>query len=88
MKWFNRTAQGFSPGDIQHEPRPERATDARDVLSGRVFFCSGVGDPIRSPLQGEFMGTPFPGLKPWAILFDHFMVKNCKKESNEWRAKE
>jgi hypothetical protein len=38
MKWFDRTAQGFSPGDMQPEPRPERATDAREVLSGPRFL--------------------------------------------------
>jgi NAD(P)-dependent dehydrogenase (short-subunit alcohol dehydrogenase family) len=27
-------------------------------------------------LSGRDLGMPYPGLKPWAILLDHFMVKN------------
>jgi len=29
MKWFNRTAQGFSPGNCRDKPRPERAGRTR-----------------------------------------------------------
>jgi hypothetical protein len=29
----------------------------------------------RSPLQGDSGAEAFPGLKPWAVLLDHFMVR-------------
>src|SRR5262249_13410497 len=31
-------------------------------------------NPTRSPLSGRILGNPYPGLKPWAVLSDHFMV--------------
>jgi hypothetical protein len=31
MKWFDRIAQGFSPGNWQRKTRPERAAEIRDV---------------------------------------------------------
>ena len=60
MKWINRKAQGFSPGDIQHEPRPERATDARDVLSGCVFFLQRRRRPDSVAPSGPIHGDAFP----------------------------
>jgi hypothetical protein len=64
MKRLKRTAQGFSPGDPKYASRPERATDARDVLSG----CPGelLGHTVaqvRSPLQGDLLGSLYPGLE-------------------------
>jgi len=29
-----------------------------------------------APCEGDHGGDAYPGLKPWAILSDHFMVKN------------
>jgi hypothetical protein len=29
--------------------------------------------------QGDLGVLPHPGLKPWAILLDHFMVKNWQR---------
>jgi hypothetical protein len=37
-----------------------------------------------APLGRHFQGgskLPHPGLKPWAILCDHFMVKNPRRPS-------
>jgi hypothetical protein len=28
----------------------------------------------RAPLSGRTWLRPYPGLKPWAVLYDHFMV--------------
>ncbi len=28
----------------------------------------------RAPLSGRFLRADYPGLKPWAVLYDHFMV--------------
>ena len=45
MKWFKRTAQGFSPGNSPKQARPERATEwrfYRDIV---------LGCPERSPFR-------------------------------------
>src|SRR5260370_30789060 len=56
-----------------------RATDDRDA--GRpskttILFASFLGDRPSSlaPLQGASPIGRYPGLKPWAILFCHFMA--------------
>jgi hypothetical protein len=72
MKWFNRTAQGFSPGYRQSKSRPERATDIDHVSPGGDICCGVEEDLIRSPLQGEVMWALSPGLKPWAVLYTPF----------------
>jgi hypothetical protein len=37
MKWFNKTAQGFSPVSCRDKPRPERAAESEGyVISGSV----------------------------------------------------
>jgi hypothetical protein len=42
----------------------------RDVWRGNTRG----GQPFRSPLQGESLLGPGPGLKPWAILLCHFVA--------------
>jgi hypothetical protein len=37
--------------------------------------CLVVTDSRSVPLSGRFLAGSFPGLKPWAILLGHFMVK-------------
>ena len=61
MKWFNRTAQGFSPGS------------RRGVES-----MLNTLNALRRHFQGESSTTPNPGLKPWAILWDHFVVEDSQ----------
>jgi len=39
------------------------------------YTCHGV----RPPLSGRFDGLPHPGLKPWAILSNHFMVQDLSR---------
>jgi hypothetical protein len=29
-----------------------------------------------APCEGDHVGDAYPGLKPWAVLSDHFVVKN------------
>jgi hypothetical protein len=72
MKWFNRTAQGFSPGNAGIRTRPERAAQWRKLSphlrnkpAHLSVALSGRSHHVRSPT----------GLKPWAILSDHFVVK-------------
>jgi hypothetical protein len=72
MKWFNRTAQGFSPGYQQRKSRPERATDIHDVYADEDIYCRGAEDRIRPPFQGEIVYALSPGLKPWAVLYTPF----------------
>src|SRR5260370_27082777 len=80
MKWLNRIAQGFSPGDHgPSENRPEGATEhylpPRSVTVSNALAADPCAQPIcRSPLQGDVKDANYPGLKPWAILFCHFMA--------------
>ncbi|MFY9985498.1 MAG: hypothetical protein WAK31_12115 [Chthoniobacterales bacterium] len=38
-------------------------------------IVSGVAHLLRAPLSGRTPLRRYPGLKPWAVLSDHFMVK-------------
>jgi hypothetical protein len=97
MKWFNKIAQGFSPGRMERRDRPERAAELGSNI--RVSFRgvekhflvspvlrSAVGNgadqdrPLRTSvaLTGRHLVGRLPGLKPWAILLDHFMVGDLK----------
>jgi hypothetical protein len=87
MKWHNRTAQGFSPGDDNEfgcalKGRPNKipsvpvwSVTIQDLgaVCGEVTHAA-YEQPFRSPIQGESLLEPDPGLKPWAILFSHFMA--------------
>ena len=59
MKWLNRIAQGFSPGDHgPSENRPEGATEhylpPRSVTVSNALAADPCAQPIcRSPLQGD-----------------------------------
>ncbi len=61
MKWRNRAAQGFSPGYICRNIRPERAAEMRDfgptsvAIHARPILRYVQG--IRWPFQGQFYGT-------------------------------
>jgi hypothetical protein len=48
----------------------------RDVWRGNT---RGVRQPFRSPIQGESLLEPHPGLKPWAILFSHFVATTIRR---------
>jgi hypothetical protein len=84
MKWSHRIAQGFSPGWTSPKTALKVATEW-----GRLFQHDHPKLSHRSThpaliqhhtfgrhFQGDFGVLPHPGLKPWAILLDHFMVKN------------
>jgi hypothetical protein len=87
MKWSHRIAQGFSPGWTSPKTALKVATE-----SGRLFqhdhpkllHCSKHPALIQHHtfgrhFQGDLGASPHPGLKPRAILLDHFMVKNWQK---------
>jgi len=82
MKWFERTAQGFSPGKRPKPNRPERATD-RCVVFARMIVTVNIADAanksVRLPLQGSAATSGYPGLKPWAVLLNHFMVNKIQR---------
>jgi hypothetical protein len=101
MKWFNRIAQGFSPGKTDRGDRPERAADLGSNIGirlfgvkKRVFVCpvsqhatgNGVDQDrlLRTSvaLAGRGVVGRLPGLKPWAILLDHFMFKNLQRRED------
>jgi hypothetical protein len=92
MKWFKRIAQGFSPGLGKPLTRPERASEAglpmirylaSPEMSGgpaNLWLRSVNGithDPHRSPFQGVLVAEVFPGLKPWAVLYNRFAVSRA-----------
>jgi hypothetical protein len=59
MKWFNRIAQGFSPGKMDRRDRPERAAELGSNIGIRLF---GVGRLPRAKALGYSLG-PFHGQK-------------------------
>jgi hypothetical protein len=64
MKWFKRTAQGFSPGNLKYKTRPERATDVRDVLIGGARkFLRRRGNPGSVAPSGRLRGGAVPRAK-------------------------
>jgi hypothetical protein len=90
MKWRNRIAQGFSPGsgpnEIALKGRPMRIA-CQSSLRRPSLLVVGVGtlfkpsapkthsgDAHSAALSGRVYGLPNPGLKPWAILYCHFMA--------------
>lgn len=75
MKWFERSAQGFSPGECPIANRPERATDSCAVYStmiliGEVAKCSEQNRSVA--LSGLHLLWRYPGLKPWAVFLEPF----------------
>jgi len=63
--------------------RPERAPEsvlAQGGLWPESLFLAvsdcGKGQHFRPPLSGRVIVAGYPGLKPWAIMLDHFMVRN------------
>src|SRR5258708_19297730 len=91
MKWSNRIAHGFSPGWATPQHRPESGdrmcgVESRPDVTNGVRVCDGHAGrkgPTRSPLSGRSSDLSTPGLKPWAILLDHFMVKNPQPSVNQ-----
>jgi hypothetical protein len=83
------SAQGFRPGSGADRDRPEGPTEFESgVTPGLVLTEAGVAgkfeidvtsratrDTTRSPFQGEFVAGGFPGLKPWAEVYNRFAVK-------------
>jgi hypothetical protein len=84
MKWSHRIAQGFSPGWTSPKTalkwRPSKAVSSSTTIPN----CSLVRNipaliqrhTFGRHFQGDLEVLPHPGLKPWAILLDHFMVMN------------
>jgi hypothetical protein len=87
-RWHNRIAQGFfSPGYDNEfgcalKARPNKIPSvpvASVTIQDLSAICGEVThaayeSPFRSPLQGESLSKPDPGLKPWAILLCHFVA--------------
>ena len=83
-------AQGFSPGNGSAEVDALKGRPTRGRLSNiePAFvggdFCGlvdgflappSIGLHFRPPFQVDSGADAFPGLKPWAVLLDHFIVK-------------
>lgn len=74
MKWSERIAQGFNPGLDVARRALKVATEVRVFR----WFCPSIRRQARTS-GATFRALCFafdPGLKPWAILSNHFMVKN------------
>ena len=72
-KGQNNIAQGFSPGLVGKEPRPESGAG---MLSSWPHLVQSIA-PSATPKSGAAFRahsakTENPGLKPWAILFCPF----------------
>jgi hypothetical protein len=87
MKWSDRTAQGFNPGfdckkralkvapDVWARPADRRPNNPNPRL-GRHFPPPPLYPRKLRRTGGAHLATSYPGVNPWAILLDHFMVKN------------
>ena len=86
MKLFKKTAQGFNPGLVGNGKCPESGTriwdrfvDSKTRIPGHAYraplflLCSLI--PNYGGQAGRILRRVYPGLKPWAVLLDHFMVK-------------
>jgi hypothetical protein len=72
MKWRNRTAQIFRPGNVERGIRPDKAAEMRDFRS-KSFVLLGSSDTVLRPndpvaLAGRNFVGAFPGLKAWTVL--------------------
>ncbi len=91
MQWFKKTAQGFNPGSVGKGKCPESGTR----ICGRIEESKYEyrGHVCRAPLfllrplipnyggqAGRIGRAAYPGLKPWAVLLDHFIVKDSHGE--------
>jgi hypothetical protein len=75
MKWFKKKAQGLNPGLVDEEEWPESGTRIWDWLAESKYEYQEHAR--RAPLSGHIQrGHAYSGLKPWAVLSDHFMVKS------------
>ena len=87
MKWLQRTAQGFNPGLAGQVECPEDGARDSERFVGSKRECRK--HVPRAPLfllrpdlpanyggqAGGYCGSEYPGLKPWAVLLDHFVAK-------------
>ena len=92
MKWFNRTAQGFQPWVRlrRRSALPVRQSFALSSEGGKVApevrrgWWNQRGNIVNARFGRHFQGglraSSNPGLKPWAILSDHFMVQNFRRK--------
>ena len=88
MKWFKRTAQGFNPGSSGYRTCPESGTRGwvrladsqrgyQEITSRSPLFLLRPYRPTNYGGQGgRILYQRYPGLKPSAVLSDHFMVKD------------
>jgi hypothetical protein len=81
-KWQNRIAQGFSAGSGENEfalkGRPNDFSSTF-IYSRRFKSCIGGTQRVESEsysgaLSGRICWALYAGLKPWAILFCHFVA--------------
>jgi len=63
MKWFERIAQGFSPGNWQRKTRPERAAEIRDVSYRRRHLLRRPRRSHLVTLSGRGRVGAFPRAK-------------------------
>ena len=74
MKWFKRTAQGFQPW-----VRWFRRCALKVAPEVRRALWNQNDNMLNARFGRHFQGAPCAsrnsGLKPWAVLSDHFMVK-------------
>jgi len=85
MKWFNRTAQGFSPGLSMARNRPESGGRGRGPYENGLMAGGSnqqmeitqrtlPAKPIGRHFQGAGRRLMNPGLKPWAMFYNRFAV--------------
>jgi hypothetical protein len=80
MKWLKRTAQGFNPGLAGQAECPESGTRGSERFVESKRRCRK--HVPWAPLSGRISRLGYPGLKPWAVLLDHFVAKKLPMTMN------
>ena len=78
MKWLERTAQGFSPGETANGAALKGRPNGVQLFyshSWPVKCPPARAAPKTAALTGRLLCGRYPGLKPWAVLLNHFMVE-------------
>jgi hypothetical protein len=69
---WERADKGFA---LKGRPKSMAVFDAQSRRMTSRLHRPRQGH-FRSPFQGGLVHNPFPGLKTWAVLSDHFVVRH------------
>src|SRR5215469_630361 len=83
MKWFNKTAQGYSPGKCKRKFRPERAADMRGLSFRQSPLLLQWQRPDSVPLSGRDPVGAFPRTKALGCSVSTFRAADVSRGTTE-----